>query len=107
VERAGKVDGEAVAGLFFAVKVALEFDINVLGAEDSDESIDLLPSFIDAALLQGCGERAFVTAGEADQSFGVFFKFLGRDCAFTFLGAQLHFGDEAAEVLVAGAGLNQ
>ena len=56
------------------------------------------------SLLQGCGEWAFVAAGEADQSFGVLFEFLCRDCAFAFLRAQLHFGDQAAEVLIAGAG---
>ena len=107
MERAGEVDGEAVAGFFFAVEVALEFDVNILGAEDGDELIDLFSGFLCAALLQGCCEWAFVTAGEANQAFGVFFEFLCRDGAFTFLGAQLHFGDEAAEVLVTGTGLNQ
>ncbi len=76
MERAGEVDGEAVAGFFFAMEVALEFDVDILGAEDGDELIDLLPGFICAALLEGCGEWAFVAAGEADESFGVFFEFL-------------------------------
>ena len=104
MQRAGDVDGGAVAGFFFAMEVALQFDVDIFGAEDADELIDLAASFVDAALLQGCGERAFVAAGEADQAFGVFFEFLCADCAFAFLGAQLHFGDQAAEVLVAGAG---
>ena len=55
-------------------------------------------------MLQGCGERAFVAAGEADESFGVLFEFLCGDGAFAFFGAQFHFGDQAAEILVAGAG---
>jgi hypothetical protein len=66
MEGAGEVDGEAVAGFFFAMEVALEFDINILGAEDGDEFVDGLMGFIRAPLLQGCGERAFVAAGEAD-----------------------------------------
>src|SRR6266576_4560344 len=107
MERAGEGDGEAVAGFFLAVEVALEFDVDILRAEDGDELIDLFSGFLYAALLQGCGERAFVTAGKADQAFGVFFEFLCRYGALTFPGAQLHFGDEPAEVLVTGTGLNQ
>ncbi len=34
----------------------------------------------------------------------MFSHFLFSHCAFAFLGAQLHFGDQAAEILVAGAG---
>ena len=63
--------------------------------------------FVHAALLQGCRQWALVPAGEADQAFGVLLEFLGADCAFSFFGAQLHFGDKAAEVLIAGAGGDQ
>ena len=73
-------------------------------AEDADELIELAAGLVRVALSQGCGERAFVAAGEADESFGMFFEFFMRDGAFAFLGAQLHFGDQAAEILVAGAG---
>ena len=107
MECLGQIDRNAIAGFFFAVEVALEFDVNILGAEDGDELIDLFSGFLCAALLQGCGERAFVTAGKADQAFGVFFEFLCRDGALAFPSAQLHFGDEPAEVLVTGTGLNQ
>src|SRR6266851_1462816 len=34
---------------------------------------------------------------------GVLFEFFFLDCTLAFLGAQLHLGDQAAEVLVAGA----
>ena len=64
----------------------------------------MLLRFAHSAMAQGGGERSFVAAGEADESFGVLFEFLCGDRAFAFLGAQLHFGDQAAEVLVAGAG---
>ena len=104
IQRAGDVDGSAVAGFFFALEMALQFDVDVFVSEDGDESIDLATSFIDAALLYGCGQRPFCTAGEADQAIGMLFEFFDADCAFAFFGAQLHFGDEAAEILVAGAG---
>src|SRR5258708_40283949 len=85
------------------MEVALQFDVDVFVSENADQSVDLTASFIDAALLQGSGQRAFRAAGEADEAFGMLFEFLWSDCAFAFFGAQLHFGDQAAEVLVAGA----
>ena len=103
IERARDVDGGVVAGFFFALEMALQFDVDIFVAEDSDESIDLAVGFFDAALLQGRGQRAFGAAGEADQAVGVLFEFFGADCAFAFFGAQLHFGDQAAEILIAGA----
>ena len=41
IQRAGDVDGGAVAGFFFALEVALQFDVDVTAAEDADELIDL------------------------------------------------------------------
>ena len=40
---------------------------------------------------------------QADQAFGEFRELFRRGRAFAFLGAQLHAGDQAAEVLIAGA----
>ena len=107
MERAGNVDCGAVAGFFFALEMALQFDVDVAGAEDGYELINLAASFIEAASLQGGCEWAFGTAGEADETMGVFFEFFLADGTFAFLGAQLHFGNQAAEVLVAGAGGDQ
>src|SRR5580704_6016974 len=84
--------------------MALEFDVDVAGAENSDEPIDLAAGFIEAALLQGCRQRALRSAGQADQALGVLFELFCTDRAFAFLCAQLHFGDQAAKILVAGAG---
>ena len=55
MERSGEVDGDAVAGFLFAVEMALQFDIDVLGAEDAEESIDLTARFFRTALVEGCG----------------------------------------------------
>ena len=35
------------------------------------------------------------------------FQFFFLNCAFAFFRAQLHFGDQAAEILIAGAGGNE
>ena len=107
IQRLGDGDGGAIAGFFFALKMALQFDINILGTEDSDNLIDLAASFVDAALLQSGCQWAFRAAGEADEALGMLLKFFGEDCALAFFGAQLHFGDQAAEVLIAGAGGDQ
>ncbi len=103
IKRAGEIDGDAVTGFFLALEVALQFDVDIVMAEDADELIELASSFLGASLLEGCGERAFVTTGEADQAFGMFFEFLTGDRAFAFFGAQLHLGNQAAKVLVTGA----
>ena len=55
MEGAGEVYRYTVAGFFFAVEVALEFYIDVVWTEDSDEVIDCFVSFFRAALLEGRG----------------------------------------------------
>ena len=48
---AGDFDGDAVAGFFFAVEVALQFDVDIVGAEDAGEAIDCASGFGRAAFL--------------------------------------------------------
>jgi hypothetical protein len=38
---------------------------------------------------------------------GVLFQLFFTDCAFAFFRAQLHFGDQTAEILIARAGGNE
>ena len=83
--------------------MTLQFDVDVAGTKDSDQLIDSASSFFDATLLQSCRKRALRTAGKADEAVGVFFEFFCADCAFAFFGAQFHFGDQAAEILITGA----
>ena len=61
-----KIDGDAIAEFFFAMEVALEFDVDVVVAEDPDEAIDHFAGFVRATLFQSRRQRAFDTAGEAD-----------------------------------------
>ncbi len=55
MQRVGDIDGGAVAGFFFAMEMALQFNVDVFLSEDGDELSDLAAGFVDAALLQGCG----------------------------------------------------
>ena len=85
---AGALDGGLVVGLFFALVVALEFGVEMLRAEDVEQA------------LVGM-------AGEAEESAGEFGDLFEGGGAFALLGAQLHAGDQAAEILVALAGFGE
>ena len=87
--------------------MALQFDIDVPRAEDSDELVDLPFRRFDAAMMQGSREGAFRSACKADEAGGVFLEFFCRDRALPFFRPQFHFCDQAAKVLIASAGRNE
>ena len=107
LQRAGNFDGGAVARFLLAMKMALQFHIDIVVAENAGQAFHRAPRFFHAALSQRSGERAVIAAGEADQPAGMFLQLILADSAFAFLCAQLHFCDQAAEVLVAGAGRDE
>ena len=98
------VDGGAVARFFFALEVPLEFDVDIVVAEDADESIDCAAGFVDAALCRAAASGPSSPPVRQIRPSACSCEFFARDCAFAFFGAQLHFGDQVAEILVAGAG---
>ena len=100
-------DGGAVASFFLPVEVALQFDIHIAASEYAMSCLDLLASFFHAAMLQGSCQRPIGAAGQANQTVGMLFQFLFLNCAPTFFRAQLHFGDQAAEILITRAGGNE
>ena len=85
---AGAVHGGLVMGLFFALVVALEFGVEAMGAEDIEQA------------LVGM-------AGDAEEAAGELGDLFEGGGAFAFFGAELHAGDQAAEILVALAGFGQ
>ncbi len=107
IERPGNCDGSAVASFFFPMEMALQLDIHIAAAKNSNQLLDLLAGFFDAAMLQSGGQRPVRAAGQANEAVGMLFQFFLLDCALTFLRAQLHFGDQSAEILIAGAGGNE
>ncbi len=87
-EPAGALDQRLVLRFFLAMVVALDLGVETMAAED-----------IEQALIG--------VAGEADQPVREFGKFRGRGRPFALGRAQLHAGDQAAEVLVSGARFHQ
>ena len=107
IERPGNCDGGAVASFFFPVEMALQLDKHIFAAKHSNQLLNLLAGFFDAAMLQSGRQRAVRAAGQADQTAGMLFQFFLADRTLAFFSAQLHLGDHAAEVLIAGAGGNE
>ncbi len=103
-ERAGNFDGGAIARFLLAMKMALQFHVNIVVAKDAGQAFHRASCFFHAAMSQRGGQRSVIAAGQADQPGSMFLQFLLADSAFAFLRAQLHFGDQTAKILVAGAG---
>ncbi len=79
-----EIDECLIERFFGAIVMALEFDKNIFVAECFKE--------------HGVG-----AGGEADQAGGELGEFFRQRRAFAFFGAHFHSGDQAAEVLIAGA----
>src|SRR5208337_5658261 len=58
-------------------------------------------------MLQSVCQRPIRATGQANQAMGVFFQFFSLNCTSAFFRAQFHFGDQPAEILIAGAGRNK
>ena len=102
--RTRQLDGALVARFFVAKEVALQFGVDVARAEDRGEPVDALAA---GALLDRFGERAALVAGEADQAFGELGEVVHGRGGLAFRRVELHLGDQAAEVAVAGFALGQ
>ena len=72
---AGERERGLVAGFFVALVVALEFDVDVVGAVEAGELFEEGAACGFAAGGEGGGERAFIAAGEADEAEGTFGNF--------------------------------
>ena len=108
MEVASDLDGDTVAGLFFAMQVALEFDVHIVVAEDANEAVDDTTCLGGAAFLECGSKRSFVATGQANEPGSVLLEFVLEDGTFFFsLRTQLHASDELAEILVTSAGRNE
>ena len=81
-------DNHPVARFFLAVVMALDLGVDVAASEDIEQP------------LAGM-------ARDADQAAREFGELVERGRAFAFFGAQLHAGNQAAEVLIAFAGFSK
>src|SRR5262245_9087236 len=103
----GYFDGDTVAGFFFAVKMPLQFDVNILASEDFDQAKNRSKCFPRTAARERRGKRAIICTCKADKSRGVLFQLIFKNCTFFFRGAQFHFCDQATKVLIASAVLDE
>ncbi len=107
-ERAGNFDGSAIARFLLAMKMALQFHVNIALSEICRSgirpSVELLPCRHAASALASGPSSPPVRQINAGS---MFLQFFSADSAFAFLSAQLHFCDQAAKVLIAGAGRNE
>jgi hypothetical protein len=106
MKRAGNFYRRAISKFLLAAKMPLQFDVNIFVSKNVDQLFDYAACSIYSTMLQRQRKRAIITARQADQSCGIFLKFIFKDCAFIFGGAQLHFCDQAAQVLIPRAGGN-
>ena len=99
-----------LAGFFFTIEVALQFDIDVVASVDVNERFDAGASGVGPTFTQRGGERATFISGETDQALRVFAQVGlrgGDDGGIAVLrSTHLHARDQAAEVLVAVAVAN-
>src|SRR5262245_34235729 len=93
-----------VDGLFFAVVMALEFDIHVLAAKDVDETFESCRTIF---VRDGPGQGAMLTAGKTNQAARVSGQFVFCDRALAFGSPEFHARHQPAEVLVACASFGE
>jgi hypothetical protein len=66
------------------------------------------PRFFHATTCQGSSQETVIAASEANEPGSVFSQLVLANRSFLFpWSAQLHFGDQTAEILVAGASRDQ
>src|SRR2546421_12827592 len=82
----------------------LQFDINIAPTKNFRQTFNRALRLFDPTMSQSDSQGAVIAASEAYEPGSVFsqFFFVNRPIFFP-RRTQLHFGDQAAEVLVAGA----
>lgn len=70
MELAGECNRCLVAGLLFTDAMPLQFNEDVLLTKGLDQPSEHPAALVHAAALKGGGERAFITTGHADETFG-------------------------------------
>ena len=104
----GDADRRLVAPLFLAFAMSLQLDIDIPWSEDSYQHLYDFATSLFAAVHQSCGQWAFVTTCEADETLRVLLQFRSFSRAFLLrLFAHLVASNELAEVLITFAGFTE
>jgi hypothetical protein len=107
LERAGNLNGSAVASFLLAMKMALQFDINIAGAKNIHQAFNGVTSFFYPAVSQSDRKWPIMAARKTNNPFGMLLQLIFANCAFFLLGAQLHLGNKPAQILITRARRNQ
>ncbi len=101
----GDADGGLVAPFFLALVMALNFYIDILSSEDSNQLFSYFYCCRFSAMHQGRRHWSFIAAGQANQPGRILFQVIERSCALALGGlAQLEAGNQLTEILIPGAG---
>src|ERR1017187_5396193 len=86
-----------IAALLVAAAVALQFEVEMRGAEDGLEPVSDFASSITASMRQRYGQRSLITSSKTDEPSGKLFDIFERGCAFSLCRlAHLEASDELA-----------
>src|SRR5947209_1620683 len=97
----GECGGGLIALFFFTEEMALQFNEDMVYAEDVHETFEAALCGVNASVAESSGERALLISGEQHESFGVLSELIERCCAESFFDfARFVLRDEAAEIAV-------
>ena len=100
-------DDRMIARFLCAIEMTLQLGINILTTKDFNQLFCGSFCFSVSSVVQSFRNRSIVITSQANQSFCIFSQFIRRHRAFPRLymlrHAQLHQGDQPAEILIARA----
>src|SRR5882724_3903039 len=84
MQTAREFNRDLVAAFFFNGKVTLQFDVNILAAENGAQLLQTFPCAISSASAECIRKRAFVSTGKTNQSAARAFQFFCFNSALAF-----------------------
>ena len=82
LQRMGNANRSLIAPLLLAFPMTLQFDIDILAAEDVNQPFDGLASGFFASAHQCSGQWTFISSGQADQAGSILLKIIEGGGAF-------------------------
>src|SRR2546423_4732752 len=103
-QAARNFDQRMIARLLLAVEMTLQLGINILFAENIDESLRGSLCILGVSVVKVVRNWPFIGSRQANQSFRILSQFIKRHCALAWLcmlwHAQLHQSDQMTKILI-------
>ena len=108
LQRTSNANRSLIPPLLLTFLMPLQFDIDIPGTEDANQSLDGFAACLFTTAHQSSCQWAFITSRQAHQAGCILLKIIEVSCALLFRRLP-HFElrDELTEVLIAFAGLAQ